>query len=109
MAELPTDQFKIPLTYFDHPEWLRLEALNLVVPVNAETEGGGLTRPVGDQGGVEISVFSLKKPCLESSEGTPDPQIQLLSGLDRFRLVLVGSAEGGHRGPGRNKNNYYHE
>ena len=69
-------------TYFDHPEWFRLEGLYLVVPVDAEPQGWGLAGSVADQGGVEIAVFSLKKFGLESREGAPDPQVQLLSGLD---------------------------
>ena len=55
------------------PEGLRFEGLDLVVPIHAETQGRGLAGAVGNQGGVEVTIFSLEELGLVAGEGAPNP------------------------------------
>ena len=56
----------------------------------AKPQGRGLTGSIGNQGRVQITIFSLEKFGLKSGEGAADPQVQLLPGVHGLGLVLVG-------------------
>ena len=53
--------FYIPIVkfYLEHPVRFRFKSLDLIVSLNAESQGRSLARSVRNQGRVEISIFTL--------------------------------------------------
>mmetsp|Transcript_3467 Transcript_3467/g.13749 ORF Transcript_3467/g.13749 Transcript_3467/m.13749 type:complete len:390 (+) Transcript_3467:1250-2419(+) len=91
----------------DGPERFWPEALNLVMPRDAEAQSRRETRTVGNQRGVQVAVLAVKVHGEMAAEGDADLEVQLLPGIDGIRLVLVGFPQvaqrvenvlGGHRG-----------
>mmetsp|Transcript_55016 Transcript_55016/g.143177 ORF Transcript_55016/g.143177 Transcript_55016/m.143177 type:complete len:286 (-) Transcript_55016:337-1194(-) len=94
-------QIKVPSSFGDlhvhGVETLRLEAGDLVVPLDAKPQSRCLAGPVRDQVGVQISVLSLKILRLEPRERAPQLQVYLLARVHRAGLILVGRTESIHR------------
>lgn len=77
-------------------DYLAFKMLNEVKSIDTETQCGNLTRSVGNDSTVQITVFVFEKLGLITTKGNSNLQIQLLSSLDCAGFIFIRVSQGTH-------------
>ena len=76
------------LVFWSMISWIAYES-SKKKPVNDKTECWHLARSIWNYGVVQIPIFRLKQPCLESRKRDANSQINFLPCIDSIGLILV--------------------
>ena len=79
-----------------HPVLLRREGLYLVMALDTEAQRGSLTRSIGKESRLEVSILSLEKLTLETGERDTHSKVEFLTSIDGKGLVLIWGSQRAH-------------